>query len=87
MGPETIFGTDCTNGSKTDLIQDLYQTSDEAYSKFCQNDCPCNLDQTSDLYQELSKYPQLNLTGDIKKVGDCKSMTSSSENIDVIATF
>lgn len=27
VGPEAIFGTDCTNGSKTDLVQNLYATS------------------------------------------------------------
>jgi len=28
VGPEAIFGTDCTSGSKTTLINDLYKTSD-----------------------------------------------------------
>jgi hypothetical protein len=27
IGPENIFGNDCTQGSKTSLIQDLYSTS------------------------------------------------------------
>lgn len=27
VGPETIFGTDCTQGSKTTLVNDLYATS------------------------------------------------------------
>lgn len=27
VGPESIFGNDCTQGSKTSLIQDLYSTS------------------------------------------------------------
>lgn len=27
LGPEAIFGTDCTNGSKTTLISDLYNFS------------------------------------------------------------
>lgn len=50
VGPETIFGTDCTNGSKTDLVKSLYQTSDEAYQKFCRPGCGCALDPKSELY-------------------------------------
>jgi len=35
VGPEAIFGTDCTSGSKTTLINELYSTSQDAYSTFC----------------------------------------------------
>lgn len=27
IGPDAIFGNDCTSGSKTTLINDLYSTS------------------------------------------------------------
>ena len=73
VGPEAIFGTDCTTGSKTDLVQSLYRTSDEAYSMFCREKCACKInDKNSELYQVLSD-PDLNykLDGEITKFGDC----------------
>ena len=79
VGPEAIFGTDCTNGSKTDLVQSLYRASDEAYSKFCKADCPCQIkNYNSELYQVLSD-PDLNLKldGNVTKFGDCPNVDSS----------
>ena len=43
VGPQTIFGADCTKGSKTALVDELYETSTEAYNIFCTKDCPCSL--------------------------------------------
>ena len=89
VGPEAIFGTDCTNGSKTDLITNLYSTSEEAYSKFCKQPCPCQIeDTTSELYGILSD-PDLGLwtNGTIRKFGDCPDVQASTENIDVLAAL
>ena len=92
VGPQAIFGTDCTSGSKTELVRSLYATSDEAYSKFCKQDCPCLLeDKNSELYQILSD-PDLNmqLDGKNRKFVDCinaTNVTSSIENIDVMAAL
>jgi hypothetical protein len=55
VGPQTIFGTDCKNGSKTTLVKELFDTSNEAYGNFCQDGCPCKInDKSSDLYLNLT---------------------------------
>jgi hypothetical protein len=56
IGPENIFGNDCTQGSKTSLIQDLYLTSTEAYDLFCHDRCPCKItDKNSALYANVTQ--------------------------------
>jgi hypothetical protein len=91
VGPEAIFGTDCTSGSKTNLINDLYATSDEAYAKFCRQPCPCQLDTTSELYTVLSD-PDLGMwvNGTKTKFSDCRDVvdvSSTEENINVLAAL
>jgi hypothetical protein len=88
VGPEAIFGTDCTQGSKTDLINNLYATSDEAYKVFCTDNCPCQLDTGSELYNELTTtVPAFNFTGNATKFADCPTFNSTTENIDVLAAI
>lgn len=92
VGPEAIFGADCTTGSKTTLVDDLYATSDEAYKKFCTDECPCKLDPASDLYGVLSQVsdPALSLDGNHSRFSECVNDTkvnSTAENIDVLAAI
>lgn len=35
IGPQTIFGTDCTRGSKTTLVDELYNLTNVAKNNFC----------------------------------------------------
>lgn len=35
VGPEAIFGSDCTHGSKTSLIEELYELNNVAKDEFC----------------------------------------------------
>lgn len=92
VGPETIFGTDCTSGSKTTLVDDLYKTSIEAYGKFCQTGCECYISDTnSELYKRVIAGEGKTST-DSKgptKVGDCPAgvMTNSTTNIEIIAAL
>lgn len=83
VGPETIFGTDCQNGSKTTLVKELFQTSDEAYQKFCHDACPCRInDKNSELYKNLTTAGGYSIDGDAEKFGDCKiQFDSSTTNI------
>ena len=89
VGPQAIFGTDCTQGSKTDLINNLYATSDEAYKVFCSDNCPCQLDKGSDLYiNELSKIQTFNISdAGVTKYADCPTIDTNNENIDVLAAI
>lgn len=41
VGPQTIFGNDCTSGAKTTLVNELYNISTEATNKFCTDECQC----------------------------------------------
>jgi len=87
VGPETIFGTDCTNGSKTDLVKDLYMTSDEAYTKFCGPNCGCAVEGE---LKAVLEEAGLNVKGTAKKFADCENqtdITSSDENINVLAAL
>lgn len=88
VGPEAIFGTDCTTGAKTDLVKNLYDTSNEAYQLLCSKDCPCQLDAGSDLAGLLKDTPNNNyINGTVTKFADCEGYNSSSENVDVLAAI
>lgn len=83
VGPEAIFGTDCTSGSKTTLINELYQTSNEADQKFClQGGCACKITPGSELHTRVSANPNANIAADGKsKFGDCDGVTSTTANV------
>ena len=88
VGPEAIFGNDCTHGSKTTFIDDLYSTSQEAYGTFCQGGCGCAVDNASDLYSELKNSKQsLNLSGTAIKYADCPNITASVEYIEAMSAM
>ena len=85
VGPQAIFGTDCTQGSKTTLVNDLYATSVEGY-KLCTTECPCNIkDKTSELYNRVS--PTGDTSGTAEKFGDCTTIKSSTTNIEILAAL
>lgn len=86
VGPQAIFGTDCTQGSKTTLVNDLYATSVEGY-KLCTADCPCNIkDTNSELYNRVNPTGSVATTG-AEKFGDCKTYQSSTTNIEILAAL
>lgn len=89
VGPEAIFGTDCTSGSKTTLINELYATSNEAYGMFCKTGCPCQItDQNSELYTRVNSTQGSVITPDgAVKFGDCKNFTSSNTNVEILAAL
>lgn len=41
VGPQTIFGTDCTHGSKTTLVDELYALNNIAKDNFCTSQYQC----------------------------------------------
>lgn len=85
VGPETIFGTDCTTGSKTTLIADLYKTSQEAYGIFCTSTCKCNI---KDPNSYLAKTLPAEVQGtDAIKYGDCPNPVSAAENIEIMVAL
>lgn len=91
VGPETIFGNDCTSGSKTTLVNELYDTSNEAYDKFCR-ECACKITNGSYLYKNLTDIGGYNITdGGSAKFGDCSAnkvnITSSNTNIEILAAL
>lgn len=91
VGPETIFGTDCTQGSKTTIVSNLYSLSQDAYSNFCTNNCPCNIDnQGSDLAITLNaQLPNANTNSPsgVVKFGDCPSFSNSLPNAQILSAL
>jgi len=87
VGPETIFGNDCTSGSKTTLVNDLYATSNEAYDTFCRG-CACKIKNGSYLFSNLTTIGGYNIseTG-AAKFGDCLNITSSNTNVEILAAL
>lgn len=87
VGPQAIFGTDCTQGSKTTLINDLYATSVEGYKLLCTADCPCNIkDTNSELFNRVNPKGKISSTG-VEKFGDCSGIQSSTANIEILAAL
>lgn len=41
VAPQSIIGDSCEQGSKTELIEDLYKTDQTATNAFCHEECPC----------------------------------------------
>lgn len=81
VGPEAIFGTDCTTGSKTTFINELYATSNEADTLFCQAGCACKINNPSELYDIVSPVGNVDPVNGFEKFGDCPGITSSTTNI------
>lgn len=48
VGPETIFKDDCKHGSKTTLVDELYNISQKAQKEFCVGTCPCFINSTNE---------------------------------------
>jgi hypothetical protein len=87
VGPEAIFGTDCTQGSKTTLINDLYTTSVDAYKSLCVT-CPCKIqDQNSALYKLVSATGKLDPVNGFEKYGDCLNIPSTVANVEIMAAL
>ena len=75
VGPEAIFGVDCKQGSKTDLVKDLYEINIKATNTLCTEDCPCFI-ETKNLNTTLTDL----LASKGRTFYDDK--TSSSKNYD-----
>lgn len=86
VGPELIFGADCTKGARTFFIDDLYNTSQQAYATFCRSNCGCAVENTSDLYRQL-KSSGLNTSGTAIKYMDCANVTASVEFTETLAAL
>lgn len=41
VGPQAIFGTDCKQGSKTTLVNELYNLTNNAKDNFCTDSYQC----------------------------------------------
>lgn len=48
VGPETIFKDDCKHGSKTTLVDELYNISQTAQKQFCVGNCSCYFNSTNE---------------------------------------
>ncbi len=44
MGPKAIFYSSCSDGGASSLNAQVYVESNEVYTKFCKDDCPCYVD-------------------------------------------
>jgi hypothetical protein len=69
VGPETIFKDDCKHGSKTTLVDELYNISQTAQKQFCVGNCPCFINSTNN-NSYLAKWLEnntvnLNITSDV----------------------
>ena len=54
VAPGTIIGDSCKEGSKTELIKNLYETDVNATKVFCHEECPCSIKKgDSDLAKHL----------------------------------
>lgn len=89
VGPQAIFGADCTKGSKTTLVDELYATSNSAYGIFCTDKCPCNVkDHNSELYNYLNNINGTAMADDgAIKYGDCKERVGNDADIEILSTF
>ena len=78
VAPDSIFGSNCRTGARTTLIDDLFNSSQIAYSSFCK-DCGCFVNRNSELYTLMSQYG-LNTTGSYLKYTDCPNFKADTDS-------